>query len=278
MQTRTLRSQPPLEAFEVLYEAEGLPAYMLPFELDRIYGLVGLPPSVLYSNFVISIDGVATLGGVSAGSVISAKYSADRFLMALLRACADAVVLGAGTLRATPDHVWTPAHVYPELSDSFASLRRTLGRSTEPRLVVLTVRGELDVAHPALKRGATIITTAAGSRTLDGRLPITCDVVTMGESERLDPGRVVHVLRDRGFSVLLTEGGPHLIGELVGQGLLDEAFITISPVVAGRDREPRLGMVEGVELQPHPGRWSRLLSARRHGDYLFLRYGLRSAR
>ena len=279
MQARTLSSQPFLEAFEVLYEAEGLPSYVLPFDLERIYGRVGFPASVLYSNFVTSIDGVATLGGsMSAGSVISAKHKGDRFLMALLRACADAVVLGAGTLRATPDHLWTPAHVYPQLAECFARLRRSLGRRTEPRLVVLTARGELDVAHPALKHGATIITTAAGSRTLDGRLPTTCDLVTMGESASLDLERALHELRDRGLTVLLSEGGPHLTGELVGQGLLDEAFITISPVVAGRDKESRFGMVEGVDLQPTPGRWTRLLSARRHGDYLFLRYGLRSAR
>ena len=44
---------------------------------------------------------------------------------------------------------------------------------------------------------------------------------------------------------------------------IDEAFITVSPVVAGRDEEPRLGMVAGAELLPARGVWSRLLSARR---------------
>jgi riboflavin biosynthesis pyrimidine reductase len=56
---------------------------------------------------------------------------------------------------------------------------------------------------------------------------------------------------------------------------VDEAFLTISPVLAGRDQEARLGMVEGLELQPPPGLWTRLLSARRHGDHLFLRYRLK---
>jgi riboflavin biosynthesis pyrimidine reductase len=62
------------------------------------------------------------------------------------------------------------------------------------------------------------------------------------------------------------------MGQLIEKGLLDEAFLTISPVVAGRATEDRLGMVEGVELLPKRGVWSTLLSARRHGDYLFLRY------
>jgi len=84
----------------------------------------------VFSNFVTSIDGVATLGETqSAGSVLSAKNPGDRFLMALLRACADVVLLGAGTLRSTPGHLWTAGHVYPALAESFAGLRRSLGRS-----------------------------------------------------------------------------------------------------------------------------------------------------
>jgi riboflavin biosynthesis pyrimidine reductase len=64
------------------------------------------------------------------------------------------------------------------------------------------------------------------------------------------------------------------MGSLIKARLLDEAFLTISPVVAGRAGEERLGMVEGVEMLPKAGVWTRLLSARRHGDHLFLRYGL----
>ncbi|HEV8675498.1 MAG TPA: dihydrofolate reductase family protein, partial [Methylomirabilota bacterium] len=79
----------------------------------------------------------------------------------------------------------------------------------------------------------------------------------------------------RGYEAILTEGGPHVMGELIGRDLLDEAFVTISPVIAGRDGEPRLGMVAGAELLPGRGLWTKLLSARRHGDFLFLRYGLK---
>ena len=224
-----------------------------------------------------SIDGVATLGSVtSAGSVLSAKHPGDRFLMALLRACADAVLLGAGTLRATPGHLWTPANVYPALAESFAGLRRSLGRAPEPRLVVLTSHGELDFSHPALQLGATILTTAAGAEELARRAPESCDVAVLGEGDHVDLPRAVDELRNRGYRAVLTEGGPHVMGRLIEARLLDEAFLTISPVLAGRDQERRLGMVEGVELLPSAGRWTRLLSARRHGDYLFLRYGLRA--
>jgi riboflavin biosynthesis pyrimidine reductase len=244
-------------------------------DLQHLYGRLGFAPTVIYSNFVSSLDGVVTLGSKpSAGSIISGKYAADRFLMGLLRACADAVVIGAGTLRATPGHLWTPAHVYPALATEFTALRSSLGRSPEPVLVVVSGSGELDFSHPALVKGAMVVTTSAGAKQIAGRLPPKCELIEMGKGDRLDIGEMIRGLRGRGLQVLLTEGGPHLVGQLIEGGLLDEAFLTISPVVAGRGADPRLGMVEGVELLPDAGAWGRLLSARRHGDYLFLRYGL----
>jgi riboflavin biosynthesis pyrimidine reductase len=264
-----------LAPFDILYEAEGLSAYALPTDLKHLYGRLGFSTPVVYSNFVSSVDGVVTLGSKpSAGSVISGKYPADRFLMGLLRACADAVVIGAGTLRATPGHLWTPAHVFPELATEFIALRSALGRSAEPALVVLTASGKIDFAHPALKRGATVVTTVAGAKAMGGKLPKTCEVVTMGKGKALDLGLAVKELRGRGHQVLLTEGGPHVVGQMIEANLLDEVFLTVSPVMAGRDKEERFGMVEGVELLPGKGAWSKLLSARRHGDYLFLRYRL----
>jgi riboflavin biosynthesis pyrimidine reductase len=261
-----------LEPFEVLYEAD-LPAYKLPADLHHVYGRLGLPTPVIYSNFVASLDGVVTLGSKpSAGSIISGKYPADRFLMGLLRACADAVVIGAGTLRATPGHLWTPAHVYPDMATEFISLRSALGRATEPQLVVITARGDIDASHPAVLKGALVITTDDGAKAIGRKLPSTCEVIAMGKGAKVDMREAVAALRARELEVLLTEGGPHLVGQLIDAGLMEEVFLTISPVVAGRGAEKRLGMVEGVELLPKLGVWSALLSARRHGDYLFLRY------
>ena len=264
-----------LAPFEVLFEAANLPEYPLPVDLRHVYGRLGFPKQVVYSNFVSSVDGVVTLGSKpSAGSVISGKDKADRFLMGLLRACADAVVLGAGTLRATPGHLWTPAHVYPALSTEFTALRSALGRSAEPTLVLLTASGDVDFKHPALVRGAIVMTTGAGAKKIGDRLPKACELVALGNAKSLDVGKAIAELRSRGLDVLLSEGGPHVIGQLIGAGLLDEVFLTISPVLAGRGKEPRLGMVEGIELLPDKGAWSQLLSARQHGDYLFLRYGV----
>jgi riboflavin biosynthesis pyrimidine reductase len=122
-----------------------------------------------------------------------------------------------------------------------------------------------------------VLTTAGGAKAIGNRLPKTCEVVTVGTDKRVDPGKAIAELRDRGLKVVLTEGGPQLMGQLVEAGLLDEAFLTVSPVIAGRRDEKRLGMVDGVELLPGPGAWSRLASVRRHGDYLFMRYRTRPA-
>ena len=192
--------------------------------------------------------------------------------MGLLRAFADAVLIGAETLRATPGHQWTPEHIYADLASGFAELRNTLGRKPRPRLVVLTGSGDIAISHPAVAVGATIVTTSAGAAALRGRLPDSCELIEIGERGAVDVKRAVAELRERGYGAILTEGGPHVMGELIEGDLLDEAFLTISPVVSGRDGTPRPGMVAGAELLPGRGLWTRLLSARRHGDFLFLRY------
>ncbi|HKW72562.1 MAG TPA: dihydrofolate reductase family protein [Candidatus Dormibacteraeota bacterium] len=255
-----------------------MPRASMPGDLERIYGSLGFADRVLYSNFVSSLDGVVSLGATtSAGSVISGRNQADRFLMGLLRAFADAVLVGAGTVRATPGHRWTPQHIYPDVADAFQELRQMLGRKHDPRLVVLTATGDIDLSHPAIVDGATILTTRAGIEKLHGGPPTSCEVIEVGDDGHVDITRAVTELRDRGYATILTEGGPHVMGELTRHDLLDEAFLTISPVIAGRDTETRLAMVEGVELLPGHGLWTRLLTARRHGDFLFLRYAMRPA-
>src|SRR6202140_5018710 len=209
----------PLEPFEVLYETESLPGYKLPADLRHLYGRLGFGARAVYSNFVSSVDGVVTLGSTpSAGSIISGKYPADRFLMGLLRACADAVLIGAGTMRATPGHLWTPAHVYPELATEFLALRSALGRTTEPQLVVVTASGDLDAPHPAIVKRAIVMTVVEGARAIGNRLPKTCEVV--GSDNRLDLGKVLTTLRSRALAVVPTGRGPHVVGQLIEACLL----------------------------------------------------------
>jgi riboflavin biosynthesis pyrimidine reductase len=166
-----------------LYERAGLPAWPLPPVLTSAYGGdLGFARPCVYANFVASLDGVTALGPEypSSGSAISGHDPADRFVMGLLRACADVVLIGAGTLRATPGHLWTPAHVCPAAAGGYAALRHGLGRDGDPLLAVVTARGALPAGHPALRAGALILTTAAGARRLRGRLPPACTILDLG--------------------------------------------------------------------------------------------------
>ncbi|CAM5564286.1 RibD family protein [Streptomyces aurantiogriseus] len=275
--TRTSSPEP----LEVLYEKAGQPRFGLPPALATAYGGdLGFTPPCVYANFVTSIDGVVALGPEhpSSGSAISGREPADRFVMGLLRACADAVLIGAGTLRATPRHRWTPDYVCPHAAPGFAELRRNLRRATQPELVVVTASGDLPTQHPALQSGALVTTTPDGARRLEGRLPAACTVLTTGEGPTVRLADVLAALHAHGHTAVLTEGGPHLIGSLLSEDLLDELFLTTSPVLAGRADTPRPGLIAGLDLMPNQPAWMDLTSVRRRGSYLFLRYRLRSPR
>lgn len=262
-----------------LYEQAGLPAWGLPQELAEIYGGdLGFPAACVYANFVASVDGVTALGPEypSSGSAISRGEPADRFVMGLLRACADIVLIGAGTLRATPNHRWTPSYICPEAADGFAALRRNLGRAADPQLAVVTLSGELPATHPAVRTGALILTTSAGARRLEGRLPRACTIVDLGDRPTLRSGELLAALRTLGGTTVLTEGGPRLVGVLVADQALDELFLTVSPVLAGRAETSRPGLVAAQELLPARTQQADLVSVRLCGSYLFLRYQLRS--
>lgn len=263
---------PPLT---LLFEQPGLPAWGLPRALAAAYGGdLGFPRPCLYANFVASVDGVTALGPEypSSGSAISGHNPADRFLMGLLRACADVVLIGAGTLRATPGHLWTPGYVCPAAADGYAALRRSLGWAGDPQLAVVTVRGDLPAAHPALRAGALIVTTTAGAQRLRGRLPSACTILNLGDQPALPLADVLGTIRARAGSAVLSEGGPRLLGQLVAERLLDELFLTISPVLAGRADTPRPGLIAARELLPSRTELAELISVRQHESYLFLRY------
>ena len=261
-----------------LYERPGLPAWRLSRLLAATYGGdLGFQPPRTYANFVASLDGVVALGPEypSSGSTISGRDPADRFVMGLLRACADAVLIGAGTLRATPGHLWTPAHVCPAAADAYAELRRSRERTLEPLLAVATASGDLPTGHRALREGALILTTTAGARHLHRRVPSTCTVVDLGGHGLLPTAEMLAVIRSHAGEIVLSEAGPRLFGQLAADGQLDELFLTVSPVLAGRAQTDRPGLVAARELLPEHADPATLLSVRAHGSHLFLRYAMR---
>jgi len=188
--------------------------------------------------------------------------------MALLRAFADAVLIGAGTFRKAQGGFWYPESVFPKAAASFAELRAALGSRPHPLLVVVTASGNIDTSQPAL-RDCLVITTSEGEARLRGALPSETELAVLG-SGRIDCHKLLEFLHARGILAILTEGGPTLVGELLNENLINELFLTLSPHLFGRrSGDGRKSLVSGVDLG---GRALSLSSVRRRESYLYLRY------
>ncbi|MGH3133307.1 MAG: dihydrofolate reductase family protein [Gaiellaceae bacterium] len=264
------------EPLEVLFEREGLPTVDLPQQLHELYGgSIGFDEPRLYANFVSTIDGVVAIPAIPrSNALVAGSSDADRFVMGLLRAFADVVLVGAGTLASSPNGTWLPERVFPPAAAAFAELRRRLGRAERPEVAILTGRGSIAPTHPVLASGALVLTSEPGAVRLQGDLPEASTVAIVGEEPEIDLRRAVEALHERRHGLILSEAGPHTFGGLVAAGLVDELFLTISPLVAGDRGQPtRLGLAESVDLMPRGVR-ARLLGLRRHEEHLFLRYEL----
>ena len=256
---------------ELLWEEAGLSDRPLPETLrERYGGGLGFAGPRLYANFVETVDGVVAIPDLEKSNALVADESDDdRFVMGLLRACADAVLVGAGTLLASPKGTWRPERVYPRAADGFGALREQWGMAERPAVAVVSTGASLDPNHPVLQH-AVLLTTASGAEALGDVLP---DVVAVNDGDWVDLRAAVAVLRERGHDRVLSEAGPHVFGSLLADALVDELFLTVSPVLAGRMVDARrFALVEGVELLPSVRRSPRLVSVRRGGSHLFLRY------
>ena len=238
-------------------------------------GELGFPGDCLYANFVATLDGVVAIPAMPrSNDFVAGDNDADRFLMGLLRAFADVVLIGSGVLRASPTGTWQPERIFPAAAPAYAELRETLGTSRAPEVAVLSGSGAVDPGHPLFEWGALVLTSDGGAGRLGASLPAASMVVPLGPSLWIEPGLVVETLRERGHRRILSEAGPHTFGELLEAELVDELFLTTSPLIVGAG-EPgsRLRLVEGADLVPE-GTRLRLLSLRRHGSHLFHRYAV----
>jgi riboflavin biosynthesis pyrimidine reductase len=277
---------PPLST---MIDRAAAPAWPLPPALAEWYGgPLGFPapagrPHVI-ANFVSTLDGVVSyaIPGRSGGGPISGNNVPDRFVMGLLRACADAVVVGAGTVRSMRrDHAVTPGYIFPPATDEYAALRRALGKPPQPMTVIVTARGDLDLDAAAVRARdvpVLIVTTDAGAARLAqaGALPAAVAVHAAGPGPEVPAAAILAALGEVSpASLVLTEGGPLLMGTFLAGGALDELFLTVAPQIAGRAGDSiRPAFVEGLAFTPERAPWGRLLSAKSAGDHLYLRYAL----
>ena len=240
----------------------------------------------VFSNMVASLDGLSTFGGQGAAEarLISGHSTDDHWLMGLLRASADAVLAGAGTLRADPAHTWTARALRGADADALEAWRKSRGAPPDPLQCFVTASGCLDPRAHVFQRPelrAVVFTTPAGAARLE--LPEGVRVFTVPDRSGagVDIQAALHVLRgELGVERLLCEGGPALFGNLLDLGLPDEMFHTVSPLITGTKpgAEGRLGLTGGFLWEPGNAPRFELVSARtgsRDRSHLFLRYRTR---
>lgn len=231
----------------------------------------------VFANFVSTIDGVVSfaLPGRAQASLISAGHPADRFVLALLRAAADAVVVGAGTLRNEPGVIWSPEAAFPEAGNEFAELRSRMHKGSRPLTVLVTGSGKIDLRAPAFTEGVPIVilTTDRGASALGDVPPhIRVRVLARGMPDEM----VAIAAAESGGRSILTEGGPTLFGQFLRDRALDELFLTIAPRIAGRaPDQARTSLVEHAAFAPETAPETRLLSVKSADDLVLLRFAMR---
>lgn len=214
------------------------------------------------ANFVCSVDGRATIGGRSA----PLSGPSDRALFHALRESVDAVIAGTNTLRLE--------RYGRMIKDPAARARRAQrGLAPEPLAVVVSRTGQVPYEIPLFSEPEAQIleiTAAQAPR------PVTAQ----RELVRLKPGEVnlpdaMGRLRTvQGVRTLLCEGGPTLFGALVAENLVDELFLTTTPLLVGGESNPAI--LAGPPLAEPAG--LELGSVLERDGSLFLRFTFRSRR
>jgi riboflavin biosynthesis pyrimidine reductase len=196
-------------------------------------------------NMVTSADGATAFGGVSGklgSDVDSATFHA-------LRSVADIVLAGSGTVTAERyRHATLPARTQ--------QLRRERGQAPEPRIAVVSNRGDIDLELPLFApsrtdpRATPIVFVAGGAVTEMRRAALAkvADVVEIGD-QRVDMGAALeHLATHTGARTVVCEGGPTLNGLLVAEDLVDEWCLTVAPSLAGGSSQRSANGPDRAEL------------------------------
>jgi len=286
-----------IRRFEVLFDN----AEPSPFA-DEAYAPYGnfsfpAPPAGrpwIYSNFVQSLDGIVTLLGKHGSGGEISQSREDRWLMDLLRAHADGLLMGMNTLLEEQRNRGPESRgiVFQVADPKLRELRTRLGKGRE-RNIFVTRAVDLELSRYKVFDGdvvdAAVLTSPAGAARL--RLQAGHEhvaIVSAGDGEAFDLPLAIRKLRaEMGVEYLLCEGGPTLYGSLARADLVDEKFMTVSPVEVGQAVPPeqeRIASEQNIPtlLRPTvfggPGftrenitHWT-WMSCRKAGDHQFNRY------
>ncbi|MDQ6936086.1 MAG: dihydrofolate reductase family protein [Actinomycetota bacterium] len=172
-------------------------------------------------NMVATLDGAGTGSDGRSGSI---NNPADKRVYDILRQLADAIVVGAGTARVEGYRV------------------------TDRPTVLVSRRGEVPEGLRGGVPGAVLLATCASSPGLvTARSVLGEDHVIVVGTDEVDLAEMKGRLVARGLTSLLSEGGPHLLRDLLDQGVADELCATIVPRLVGGDHT-RITAGAGIEV------------------------------
>jgi riboflavin-specific deaminase-like protein len=209
----------------------------------------------LVLNMVTTADGRVSIGGRS-GPI---GNKADQDLFHALRTRVDAVMVGAGTLRAEK---YGRMVRNPERREA----RERAGLAPDPLAVVISGRLDLPPDLPLLLEPEQQVLVATFS---DGDLPGPGNEYVRFNGGAVDMPRLLAILRGRGVRSVLCEGGPTLNAELLRAGGVDELFHCMAPKLAGEPDAPT--MVTGVLHEPVA---MKLVWLHENDSHLFARFSL----
>lgn len=235
-----------------------------PASLESLAAVYAYPDQVnhgrpwLRANMVTGLDGGARLEGLSEGL----SGDADKRVFGVLRALSDVVLVGAQTVRAEG---YRPGRARAE----FAAARLAAGQAPAPTIAIVSRSLGLDLTAPLFTEPlvrTVVITTEDAPAEARAAVAEMADVILAGEGS-VDLAAAVAALAGRGWTRLLSEGGPRLLGQLAAGGLLDELCLSLAPLITGGDA-PRI--VQGAQM-PDVQRM-RLVSLIEQKGFLFARY------
>ena len=211
-------------------------------------------------NMVTSVDGATAIGG----RVGRLTGPADQALLRRLREEADAVLVGAATVR---------AEGYSTLLRPEARERRMRARgSEEPLLVVVSRDANLGPSSLALRAAPSLLIflTPEGAELPEAEREVRAirpPAAELGEPFRLRP-LLARLRADYGVEHVVCEGGSTLNAALLAEGVVGELFVAVSPLLAREPDAPPLvaGVSEPMELE--------LLANATAESFAFLRYAL----
>ena len=210
-------------------------------------------------NMVASADGATAVEGRSG----ALGGPADRAAFTALRAIPDVILVAAGTARAEG---YGPPRTPPALQ----AARQARGQAAKPRIALVTRSLDLDFGSELFADPASRCLVIAPQDAAPDRLAAAAEVAEVVTAGRggVDLPLALSNLRTLGATVVLAEGGPSLLGQLVAADLVDELCLTLSPsLVAGESAR----IVHGPDL---PGGIAplRLERALEQDGVLLLRY------